>query len=117
MTVPTGASRFAGVVGDPIAHSLSPHLMSLWIEALHLDAQYAPFRVKPVGFEAFARGLSQSQAAGLNVTLPHKETALAIADTRTRAAAAIGAANLLTFIDGKISSGNLSASICITCFL
>ena len=110
MTVPTGASRFAGVVGDPIAHSLSPRLMTLWIETLHLDAQYAPFRVKPVGFEAFARGLSQSQAAGLNVTLPHKETALAIADTRTRAAAAIGAANLLTFIDGKIHADNTDAT-------
>ena len=106
----TGRAVFAGVAGDPVAHSLSPRLMGHWIRTLGLDAAYLPFAVPPSGFEAFVRGLVHSQASGLNVTLPHKEAALALADRATPAARAIGAANLLTFHEDGILADNSDAA-------
>lgn len=96
----------AGVTGDPIAHSLSPRLMGAWIDALGLDAAYLPFAVAAADFGAFVHGLSKTQAAGLNVTLPHKQAALAMADRASPAARAVGAANLLTFSGGDIHADN-----------
>lgn len=106
----SGSARLAGVVGDPIAHSLSPALMRFWIEALDLDALYAPFAVPAAGFESFVEGIAESHMTGLNVTLPHKEAALALSDTASEAARRIGAANLLTFADGKIHADNTDAA-------
>lgn len=105
----SGSAALAGVVGDPVAHSLSPRLMGHWIAGLGLDAAYLPFAVAPAGFEAFVHGLAHSQAAGLNVTLPHKEAALALADRASPAATAIGAANLLTFGADGITADNTDA--------
>ena len=110
MTGITGQARLAGVTGWPVAHSLSPALMAHWIGGAELDAAYLPFAVRPEGFEAFVRGLAQSQARGLNVTLPHKQAALALADTASDTARAIGAANLLTFADGRIHADNTDAA-------
>lgn len=106
----TGRAVFAGVAGDPVSHSLSPRLMAHWIRTLGLDAAYLPFAVPPSGFEAFVRGLARTQASGLNVTLPHKEAALALADRTTPAARAIGAANLLTFCEDGILADNSDAA-------
>jgi shikimate dehydrogenase len=98
MTRPiTGATRVAGVVGSPIAHSLSPMIHNAWIAAAGLDAVYVPFEVDQLGFRNFVHGFRASSLAGLNVTLPYKEAALAAAldaDPRARRA---GAANLLIF--------------------
>ncbi|WP_417495055.1 shikimate dehydrogenase family protein [Maricaulis sp.] len=107
---PTGAAQMAGVAGDPIAHSLSPSLMAAWIEAAGLDAIYSPFRIARSDAETFFRALARTQCAGLNVTLPHKQTALAVADQVSPAARAIGAANLLTFRDGIIHADNTDAT-------
>ena len=106
----TGQASLAGVTGWPVAHSLSPVLMAHWIAGADLDAAYLPFAVRPDGFEAFVRGLVQSQTRGLNVTLPHKQSALALADTASDTARAIGAANLLTFVDGRIHADNTDAA-------
>ena len=106
----TGQTRLAGVTGDPVAHSLSPLMMSHWIAASGLDAAYLPFPVAPTDFSDFVRGLAKSPSvSGLNVTLPHKEAALALADKATPAALAIGAANLLTFRGGEIHADNTDA--------
>ncbi len=107
---PTGAARLAGVVGDPIAHSLSPSLMSAWIEAAGIDAVYAPFAVDREDAAAFFRGMARTALVGLNVTLPHKQTALTVSDRASEAAQAIGAANLLTFHAGEISADNTDAA-------
>lgn len=106
---PTGAARLAGVVGDPIAHSLSPSLMSAWIEAAGIDAIYAPFAVGRDDAAGFFHGMARTSLVGLNVTLPHKQTALAASDRASEAAQAIGAANLLTFKDGEIHADNTDA--------
>ena len=87
----------AGVVGSPVAHSLSPLIHNAWIAAAGLDAVYVPFAPPLEGFDAFARGLVGGAIRGLNVTVPFKEQALALATTATDAARRAGAANLLLF--------------------
>ena len=106
---PTGAALTAGVIGQPIAHSLSPLMMSHWIEAAGLNAIYAPFIASPHMFAPVVLALQRAGLKGLNVTLPHKEQALVIAHRISERADAIGAANLLTFADGEVHADNTDA--------
>jgi len=107
MTALTGAATVAGVVGDPVAHSLSPLIHSAWIAAAGLDAVYAPLHVPPDRLKAFIEGLRGGALRGLNVTIPHKEVALSLADESDRLANRSGAANLLLFHpDGRIQARN-----------
>jgi shikimate dehydrogenase len=99
MTI-SGSTVVAGVAGAPVAHSLSPLIHNAWIAAAGLDAVYVPFAPPIEGFEAFARGLRGGAVRGLNVTVPFKEAALALADSASDRARAAGAANLLTFARG-----------------
>jgi shikimate dehydrogenase len=97
----------AGVIGRPIVHSLSPLIHGAWIEAAGLDAEYG--RYTPDEGESFAACVARLRAAGLkglNVTLPFKEEALALADEASEIAQASGAANLLTFEAGRVRADN-----------
>ncbi len=97
----------AGVVGSPVIHSLSPLIHNAWIEASGLDAAYVPFSPVKSGFEALVSGLRGGVIRGLNVTIPFKETALALADEADPLARLAGAANLLLFQpDGRIIARN-----------
>jgi shikimate dehydrogenase len=89
-------ARVAGVVGWPVAHSLSPTLHGAWIAALGLDAAYKAFAVPPEDGLRALRTLRDSDLVGVNVTVPHKAAALAAADRMTKRAERIGVANLLT---------------------
>jgi shikimate dehydrogenase len=110
VTLISGAAMVAGVVGEPIAHSLSPRIHGAWIEAAGLDAAYVPFRVPPERFRGFVQGLRGGLIRGLNVTIPHKQDALAIADETDLLARRSGAANLLVFHeDGRIEARNADA--------
>jgi len=101
----TGAAIVAGVVGAPVAHSLSPFLHGRWIAAAGLDAAYVPFACPPERFAAFVNGLRGGTIAGLNVTAPFKRAALALADSASADARAAGSANLLLFhADGRIEA-------------
>jgi shikimate dehydrogenase len=70
---------------------------------------YEAVEVKPEDFEAKVREMAAEDFVGANVTVPHKEAALALADGSSAAAAAIGAANTLTFADGRIEADNTDA--------
>lgn len=98
----------AGVVGDPIAHSMSPMIHRAWIDAAGIDAAYDAIHVTPPHFPDFIEGLrGGAEIAGLNVTLPHKEAALVLADDSEEVARQAGAANLLLFrADGRIEARN-----------
>ncbi|MFN3512456.1 MAG: shikimate dehydrogenase [Phenylobacterium sp.] len=103
----SGATRVAGVVGRPIAHSLSPVLHNAWLAAAAIDGVYVPFSVTPEGFGDLVRALRGGSVAGLNVTLPFKEEALALADTASPRARAAQAANVLVFgEDGGVHADN-----------
>ena len=106
MTI-SGKTRLAGVVGQPIAHSMSPVLHNAWIVAAGLDAAYVPFAVTSEGFPRFVEGLRGGSVAGLNVTLPFKTQALAAADQVSDRARLAAAANVLVFRDdGLIFADN-----------
>ena len=103
----TGATVVAGVAGSPVRHSLSPLIHNAWIAAAGLDAVYVAFRPPTEGFTAFATGLRGGAIRGLNVTLPFKAEALALADRPSARASLAGAANLLLFEpDGTIVADN-----------
>jgi shikimate dehydrogenase len=107
MALITGAAMVAGVVGDPVAHSLSPRIHGAWIEGLGLDAAYVPLRVPPERFRGFVQGLRGGMVKGLNVTIPFKEDVLALADETDLLARRSGAANLMLFReDGSIEARN-----------
>lgn len=108
MTRPiTGSTRVAGVTGWPVSHSLSPRLHNAWLAASGLDGVYVAFPASPYRFAGFIEGLRGGVISGLNVTAPHKEAALALADVRSARAEKAGAANLLLFGEnGAISADN-----------
>lgn len=96
----------AGVIGWPIEHSKSPLLHGYWLDQLQIDGAYTKVAAKPEDFEATVRALIADGWRGANVTIPHKEAALAIADDATDTARAIGAANTLIFRNGRIMADN-----------
>jgi shikimate dehydrogenase len=101
----------AGVIGDPVAHSLSPRLHGHWLTRYGLRGHYIPMRVKQSDLAEVLRVLPRIGFAGVNVTIPHKEHVLSIADTVTDRAALIGAANTLTFTaQGLIQADNTDGS-------
>ena len=103
----TGAGKIAGVIGWPIAHSVSPALHGYWLRELDMDGALVPLSVARENFARVIRSLQHSGFRGVNVTLPHKEAAFALADQADDAARAAGAANLLIFhVDGRIEARN-----------
>jgi shikimate dehydrogenase len=103
----TGAGKIAGVVGWPIAHSLSPLLHGYWLDALKIDGALVPLAVPREDFARVIAGLRRAGFRGVNVTVPHKEAAFALAHFCDTAAKAAGAANLLVFHnDGRIEGRN-----------
>jgi shikimate dehydrogenase len=79
-------------------------------EALGLDWRYVPLPVAAELFAETVRALPASGYRGVNVTIPHKKAALALADDTGEEARAIGAANTLTFADGAIRADNTDAA-------
>ncbi|AXT27709.1 shikimate dehydrogenase [Ruegeria sp. AD91A] len=97
----------AGVIGHPIGHSRSPKLHGHWLKTYGLAGHYIPMDVAPVDLEAVLRTLPKAGFVGANVTVPHKEAALKIADHASDRATVIGAANTLVFReDGSIHADN-----------
>ena len=103
--------RRFGVLGWPVAHSRSPAMHHAAYEALGLDGwRYQRLPVPPEAVAPTIRALPGAGFNGANVTIPHKEAALAAADEATDAARAIGAANTLTFgDDGAVHADNTDA--------
>jgi shikimate dehydrogenase len=87
----------AGVIGWPVEHSLSPVLHGYWLKEYGIDGKYELLPAKPEDFVAEIKRLQKEGYAGVNVTVPHKEAAYALADYRDEAAKAAGAVNLLIF--------------------
>jgi shikimate dehydrogenase len=103
----SGKTRLAGVVGQPIAHSMSPVLHNAWLAAAGIDGVYVAFAVAQDRFGRFVEGLRGGSVAGLNVTLPFKGEALALADEASARARTAQAANVLVFrADGAIVADN-----------
>ncbi|HMD52705.1 MAG TPA: shikimate dehydrogenase [Solirubrobacteraceae bacterium] len=100
-----------GVLGWPVAHSRSPAIHNAAFAAVGMeDWRYQRLAVPPELFAETTRALEGSGFHGANVTIPHKQAALTLADEATVTARAIGAANTLTFsADGSIAAANTDA--------
>lgn len=97
----------AGVVGHPVAHSRSPRLHAHWLRAMGLRGHYIPMDVASADLAEVIRTLPKAGFVGVNITIPHKEKVLDLADLVTDRATLIGAANTLIFRkDGRIHADN-----------
>ena len=98
------------MLGHPVSHSRSPAMQNAALGALELwDWSYEAIDVAPEGFAARVRAMATEDFAGANVTVPHKEAALAVAGEASEAAQQIGAANTLVFGAGGIEAHNTDA--------
>ena len=97
----------AGVIGSPVSQSKSPQLHRYWMRELGLRGFYIPMDVVREDLEKVIRTMPSMGFVGVNVTVPHKEIVMDIADLITDRATLIGAANTLIFRkDGKIHADN-----------
>lgn len=102
----TGKARLAGVIGWPIAHSLSPRIHNYWLNQLGIDGAYVPLPVAPENLTDTLGILSKLGFAGVNITIPHKEAALTVMDRLDDSAHKVGAVNTVTVEDGGLRGGN-----------
>jgi shikimate dehydrogenase len=97
--------RAACLIGWPAAHSRSPLIHHYWLRQLGIEGGYNIEAVPPEGFAEFVLHLSGHGFVGANVTIPHKERALALSRPDDRAVA-VGAANTLWYEGGELRSTN-----------
>lgn len=96
----------AGVLGAPVAHSLSPRLHGSWLRKYGIDGAYTLFETPAAALAARLKRLADDGYAGCNLTLPLKEAALALMDECDDSATAAGAVNTVVFRDGKAIGHN-----------
>jgi 3-dehydroquinate dehydratase/shikimate dehydrogenase len=94
-----------GVMGDPVGHSLSPVVHNQAFRAAGLNAVYLPIRVPRGDLAGFLKAFDELPVSGYSVTLPHKETAAALAKEKSHSVKVTGAANTLV----RVSDGGFSA--------
>jgi shikimate dehydrogenase len=87
--------KFAGVLGHPISHSLSPRLHGYWLREYNIEGAYLPFDVGLDKLSTAIEGLKLLGFAGANVTVPHKEAVLLLVDELTETARRIRSVNTL----------------------
>ncbi len=98
----------AGVIGSPVAHSLSPLIHTIWAHRAQIGGYYMPIEV-PAPYDSFAKAMDALKTIGfdgVNVTLPHKENVLRYSDEASELASKTGAANMLTFTDNGSYADN-----------
>ena len=103
----TGSTRLAGIMGWPVAHSRSPLLHGFWLDETGIDGAYLPLPVRPENLEQALRALPALGFRGCNLTIPHKQAALRVADRVDPLARRIGAANtIVAAADGSLEASN-----------
>ncbi|GMA56180.1 hypothetical protein GCM10025858_06830 [Alicyclobacillus sacchari] len=102
--------KLFGVLGNPVAHSLSPAMMNAAFAADGIDAIYVPFRVESEDLDDALRGLKALGAVGVNVTIPHKLGAFAWVSERTREAELVQAVNVVRFTGSGAIGHNTDVS-------
>ena len=98
----TGETKLIGILGFPVAHSLSPRMQNSAFDALGLDIRYVPLEVKPKDLPDAVRGLRAMGFLGANVTIPHKVRAAELVDRLEGEAVITGAINTIVLQDGHL---------------
>ncbi|MCX8150066.1 MAG: shikimate dehydrogenase [Candidatus Bathyarchaeota archaeon] len=99
---PSGKTKVYGVIGDPVAHSLSPTLHNAAFAALKMDCIYLAFQVKSDELENALRGMRSLGIAGLNVTMPHKSAVIPFLDEVEPTAGFLESVNTISNNGGKL---------------
>jgi shikimate dehydrogenase len=99
-------TRLFGVIGHPIAHSLSPAMHTAALRAMRCDAFYAPFEVPPRFLRPMLQALTLAGIEGLNVTVPLKEAVLPLLDRLDPSAKAAGAVNTIAIRGRRLTGYN-----------
>lgn len=107
--IPSGHGKIAGVMGWPVAHSLSPRVHGFWLRRYRIDGAYVPLPVRSEAFPGAIRALAQIGFRGVNVTVPHKQAALSACDAVDAMARRVGAVNTVVFADGCLHGSNSDA--------
>ncbi|MBE9199719.1 MULTISPECIES: shikimate dehydrogenase [unclassified Nodularia (in: cyanobacteria)] len=92
----TGKTQLLGVIGHPVAHSLSPLMHNAALAQLGLDYIYLPFPIKPENLEIAIAGLAAINVVGFSVTIPHKQAIMPLLSEISPTARAIGAVNTVS---------------------
>ena len=101
-----GNTRIVGLFGYPVKHTLSPVFQNAAFQAKKLNYVYLPFEVAPQELELALRSLSTLGIAGINVTIPHKESVIPYLSGLSTEAQIIGAVNTISVINGKLIGCN-----------
>jgi shikimate dehydrogenase len=101
----TGETLLVGLLGDPVASSLSPRMQNAAFAALGLDWAYVPLQVRAEELEDALRGLVALGLAGANVTTPHKLAAARLVETEAESV------NTLVVRDGRVYGSTTDAAV------
>jgi shikimate dehydrogenase len=108
--IPSAKAMLAGIIGWPVEHSLSPRLHGFWLERHKIDGAYVALAVRPEDLFEVLRLLPRIGFRGANITVPHKEAALAAMDEVEPLARSIGAVNTVVVrADGSLEGRNTDA--------
>lgn len=96
-----GTTTFAGIIGYPIEHTLSPSFQNIAFEHVGMNCVYLPFSVEPEKLETVFSGLAAAGCLGLNVTMPYKQAVYNLMDEVNNSAEIVEAVNTVEFRDGR----------------
>lgn len=102
-------TKRTGLIGWPVAHSLSPKIHAYWIKQYGLDATYELFPTPPELLEKTFSELRRNGVTGFNITIPHKQTSMKFIDAVDAVATRIGAVNAVSLRQGMLHSTNTDA--------
>ncbi len=103
-------TRVYGIFGHPVAHSLSPVMHNSAFQSLYLDCVYVAFDIQPRDLESAARAIKSLGIAGVNITIPHKESMTFFLDHISPETTLTGAVNTVKNDNGKLSGYNTDVS-------
>ena len=103
-----GTTQLVGVIGWPIAHSLSPTMHNAAFRELHLNWSYVPMPVRPGEVNTAVRGLTALGFRGFNITVPHKQTVLNLLEEISPEAQVLGAVNTVVIHRSEEGTPHLS---------
>ena len=106
----SGVTDIYGLIGDPVEHSYSPRMMNAAFSSMNLDARYLAFQVKAEGISEAIAGIRALNFAGVNVTVPHKNSVIPYLDEVTPLAKKIGSVNTIRNVKGYLTGTNTDFS-------
>ncbi len=105
----SGRTRFTAIFGDPVEHSLSPAMHNAAYAARGIECAYLAFHVAPEHLHDAIRAIPALEIAGVNLTVPHKENAVAMMAHLSEEALTLGAVNCVVNRNGELHGDNTDA--------